>query len=81
MKNGRTLAEVTQEMKVHCPRYCRANMLINEVAAWAEQGFPGATLEELQHISGNHNPIELMVKVRRRAERNANRMLRCGGGR
>lgn len=54
-----TNAEVLEAERTLCPHYHKAMTLIKEVSAWAEQGFPGVTIHDLQdllRIANNHEP-------------------------
>lgn len=60
------------------PLYCEAMRLIDDVKEWAAKGFPGASLEDLARIAGNHEPEKNAAKIRMRAERNCGVLLSEG---
>ena len=62
---GRSLASYSG-----LPKYDRMVESLRECAAWAEAGFPGASLKQLIQIAQNTRLEEQAVAIRQRAERN-----------
>jgi len=51
---------------------------LRECAAWAEAGFPGASLKQLIQIAQNTRLEEQAVAIRQRAERKSESWPECG---
>jgi hypothetical protein len=67
--------EVDAAIPTLCPHYHAAMTVLAEVAAWGEEGFPGASLEDMVRIATNSEPEKKLIAIRLRAEKNANRAL------
>ena len=76
MKTQPTNAEVEAAIPILCPHYHHAMTSLREVMAWSEQGFSGATLQDLERIASDDTPEQQLAKIRRRAARNAKKLIR-----